>query len=45
MRGIFETVLLRTGDWAVVLGLSLVPLVAVEISKLLGKLKLAEGRL
>jgi Ca2+-transporting ATPase len=32
-RGIFETALLQLGDWAVVLGLSLIPLVVVEISK------------
>lgn len=38
LRGIFETAMLRSGDWAVVLGLSLVPLAAVEIGKLVGKL-------
>ncbi|CEP68082.1 Cation-transporting P-type ATPase [Moorella glycerini] len=46
LRGIFETAVLRTSDWAVVLSLSLVPLVAVEISKLLGKLIVGKkGRL
>ncbi len=38
LRGPFETVLLRPSDWAVVFGLSVVPLVAVEISKLAGRL-------
>ncbi|HOV79905.1 MAG TPA: calcium-translocating P-type ATPase, SERCA-type [Bacillota bacterium] len=33
LRGIFETVILRPSDWAVVLGLSVMPLVLVEISK------------
>ncbi|MDD2497829.1 MAG: HAD-IC family P-type ATPase, partial [Desulfitobacteriaceae bacterium] len=33
LRGIFETALLQTGDWGVVLGLSLIPLIVVEISK------------
>jgi Ca2+-transporting ATPase len=34
LRGVFETVLLRPSDWAVVLGLSVIPLVVVEISKM-----------
>ncbi|WP_297202168.1 calcium-translocating P-type ATPase, SERCA-type, partial [Thermanaeromonas sp.] len=38
LRGVFETVMLRSSDWGVVLTLSLVPLVAVETSKFLGKL-------
>ncbi|NLI14384.1 MAG: calcium-translocating P-type ATPase, SERCA-type [Peptococcaceae bacterium] len=33
LRGVFETVMLRPSDWAVVLGLSIVPLLLVEISK------------
>ncbi|MFX4262770.1 calcium-translocating P-type ATPase, SERCA-type [Pelotomaculum propionicicum] len=34
LRGVFETVLLRPSDWAVVLGLSVIPLVLVEVSKM-----------
>lgn len=37
LRGVFETVMLRPSDWAVALGLSVVPLFVVEISKLLGR--------
>lgn len=35
LRNVFDTALLRSSDWAVALGLSLVPLLLVEISKLL----------
>lgn len=35
LRGVFETAMLRSGDWLVVLGLSLFPLVFVEIQKLI----------
>ncbi|MGI9953327.1 cation-translocating P-type ATPase [Moorellaceae bacterium AZ2] len=38
LRNVFETAMLRPGDWVVVAALSVVPLVAVEASKLLGKL-------
>ncbi|HUM59403.1 MAG TPA: calcium-translocating P-type ATPase, SERCA-type [Bacillota bacterium] len=41
LRGVFETALLRSSDWAVVLGLSIVPLVLVEISKAVGRLPLS----
>lgn len=33
LRGIFGTALPSAGDWGIILGLSLVPLVVVEISK------------
>lgn len=35
LRDVFETVLLRPSDWALVLGLSVVPLVVVEASKIM----------
>lgn len=35
LRGVFETVMLRPSDWAVVLGLSFTPLILVEISKMI----------
>ncbi|KKM10563.1 ATPase [Clostridiales bacterium PH28_bin88] len=38
LRQVFETAMLRSSDWGVVLTMSLIPLVAVEISKLWGKL-------
>ncbi|MFZ5651584.1 MAG: calcium-translocating P-type ATPase, SERCA-type [Bacillota bacterium] len=38
LRGLFETVILRSSDWALVLTLSIVPLVLIEISKLAGRL-------
>ncbi|MCL6477006.1 MAG: calcium-translocating P-type ATPase, SERCA-type [Peptococcaceae bacterium] len=38
LNNVFETVILRPSDWAVALSLSIVPLVLVEISKLLGRL-------
>lgn len=38
LRQVFETATLRSSDWGVVLAMSLIPLVAVEISKLWGKL-------
>lgn len=41
LRGVFETVLLRSSDWAVVLGLSIVPLVVVEISKIMFRTRLS----
>jgi Ca2+-transporting ATPase len=34
LRSVFETALLRPSDWAVVLSLSIVPLIMVELSKL-----------
>ncbi|MGI6712887.1 MAG: cation-translocating P-type ATPase [Bacillota bacterium] len=34
LRGVFETTLLPASDWAVILGLSLIPLVIVEIKKI-----------
>jgi len=37
LRGVFDTVILRPSDWALVLGLSVIPLVLVEISKLARK--------
>ena len=37
LRDIFETALLRPSDWAVVLGLSFLPLVLVELSKAVGR--------
>ncbi|MFZ5631779.1 MAG: calcium-translocating P-type ATPase, SERCA-type [Bacillota bacterium] len=37
LRGVFETVMLRPSDWVVALSLSIVPLILVEISKLLGR--------
>jgi P-type Ca2+ transporter type 2C len=45
LRGVFETVLLRPSDWALVLGLSLAPLVLVEISKLIFRTGPAAGEL
>lgn len=39
LRNVFETVILRPSDWVLVLGLSVIPLIFVEISKLAGKLK------
>lgn len=38
LRSVFETVILRPYDWAVVFGLSVLPLILVEISKLVGSL-------
>ncbi len=38
VRDVFETAVLRPSDWGVVIGLSIVPLVLVEISKLAGRL-------
>ncbi|MBP7332065.1 MAG: cation transporting ATPase C-terminal domain-containing protein, partial [Firmicutes bacterium] len=35
LREVFETVMLRPSDWAVVLGLSITPLFVVEISKMM----------
>ncbi|HHU32878.1 MAG TPA: calcium-translocating P-type ATPase, SERCA-type [Clostridia bacterium] len=35
LRDIFETALLSSGDWAVVIGLSLVPLLVVEVIKVI----------
>jgi Ca2+-transporting ATPase len=43
LRGVFETVMLRPSDWALVLGLSLIPLAVVEISKLIFRTKPAAG--
>ncbi|MEL7564858.1 MAG: calcium-translocating P-type ATPase, SERCA-type [Dehalobacterium sp.] len=37
LRGVFETAMLRFGDWLVVLGFSLFPLLFVEIHKVLQK--------
>lgn len=45
LRGVFGTVMLRPSDWALVLGLSLAPLVLVEISKLIFRTDLAAGEL
>lgn len=39
LRDVFETVLLRPSDWAVVLSLSVIPLVVVEISKIMFKVR------
>jgi Ca2+-transporting ATPase len=45
LRGVFETVMLRPSDWALVLGLSLAPLVLVEISKLIFRTGPSAGEL
>jgi len=37
LRGVFETAMLRSGDWLVVLGLSLFPVLFVEIHKMIKK--------
>lgn len=39
LRSAFQTAMLRPSDWAVVFGLSIVPLVLVETSKALGRVK------
>ena len=39
LREAFDTADLRRSDWVVVLGLSIVPLFMVELSKLAGRLK------
>ncbi|MFZ5768780.1 MAG: calcium-translocating P-type ATPase, SERCA-type [Bacillota bacterium] len=38
LRDVFETAILQPGDWVLVLGISLVPLLVVETEKLLGSL-------
>jgi len=43
LRGFFDTVMLRPGDWLTVLGFSLIPLLVVEATKAFGRLK--QGRL
>jgi Ca2+-transporting ATPase len=43
LREVFETVMLRPSDWVLVLGLSLMPLALVEISKLIFRTKPASG--
>ncbi len=43
LRGVFETVMLRPSDWAVVLSLSLIPLVLVEIVKLVERTSNSRG--
>ena len=42
LRGIFETAMLKPGDWTVVIVLSLIPLVIAEISKLIQRRRVAD---
>nr|WP_277998222.1 calcium-translocating P-type ATPase, SERCA-type [Zhaonella formicivorans] len=44
LRKVFETALLRPSDWAVVLSLSIIPLIFVEISKLFKKAQPVVGQ-
>lgn len=44
LQDIFQTAPLRPADWAVVLGLSIVPLIVVELSKAVGRRRDFSGR-
>lgn len=44
LREVFDTAVLRQSDWALVLGLSIVPLITVELSKLAGRLSVRRKR-